>query len=78
MDILNKHEQGYKMKNENKKLQKAVSDKRYSLSLEFTGKEDPQIVARFCDHFIGSYARGDTVSAILGCCIHQGERLNIL
>ena len=66
------------MKNENKKLQKAVNDKRYTLSLEFTGKSDPQIVSRFDGGFIGSHEKTDSMGAILLCCMHQGERLGIL
>lgn len=58
------------------KLQKAVNDKRYTVSLEYTGLPQATIVTRFCGEFIG---QGQTVDqAILQAVFHQGERIGLL
>lgn len=39
------------------------SDKRYTVSREWTGKEKPQFVVRFCDEWLGS--RGTYGAAVM-------------
>jgi hypothetical protein len=56
----------------NQRLQRTIQDRRYTIAKEFTGKEDPQFVIRFC----GSFVSADPTEneAILSAIIHQGER----
>lgn len=47
-------------------------DKRYEITMEYTGKENQQHVARFCGDFISGH---DThVGAALSCVFHDDER----
>ena len=49
-------------------------DGRYSNSLEWTGKETQQHVARFCGEWIGSAATKQGAEAL--CANHHNERVN--
>lgn len=49
-----------------------ISDKRYTITKEFTGKAEPQWVARFCDEWIGSSPTH--TGALMKVCSHKALR----
>lgn len=54
------------------KLQKVVNDQRYTVTAEYTGKQDPQHVLRFCGDFIATDPSLNEI--ILQAIFHQDER----
>lgn len=59
------------------KLQKVINDQRYTVTAEYTGKQDPQHVLRFDGKFIS--ASSDLNDVIFSAIFHQDEReLNLL
>ena len=50
-------------------------DRRYSVQIEYCGRQNPQWVARFCGDWLGSAPWGHYADAVRICLEHQTERM---